>query len=201
MVSSGRHSERCRECKLRVHQLLEAIYGQCVLSHRFSWSTQLRSYVGTPIYRQLENVVTAIEDHRGFHMEDFVRASCLASCDFWIPDPGFVLEFDESQHFTTPRKLALSSYSDDVSLGFSPTRWIDLCERHNASDNNPPYRDEQRAWYDTLRDLVPMLHNQEPTVRLYARDLAWCTLDPTCTADRRRFSEATLQDAGFAPWA
>jgi hypothetical protein len=29
-----------------------------------------------------------------------------------------------------------------------------LCEEINAKDNYPPYRDEQRAWYDTLRDFL-----------------------------------------------
>ena len=193
MTLPMRHSERCRECKLRVHQLLEAIYGQCLANHRFYWPTGLSSYVGTPIYVQLESVVAVLEDHRGFRFGDFVKASRLAPCDFWVPDPGLVVEFDESQHFTTPRKSALSVYADDLSLGFSPIRWLQLCERHNASDNDPPYRDEQRAWYDTLRDLVPTLHDHSPTVRLYASDMAWCMLDPTDAADRRRFAEVALQ--------
>ena len=39
-------------------------------------------------------------------------------------------------------------------------------------------RDEQRAWYDTLRDLVPSIMGLQPTVRLYASDQVWCSLDP-----------------------
>ena len=191
----ARHSERCRDCKVRIPQLLEAIYGRCMPAHRFTWSTQPGSYADTLLDAQLESVVAAIEAHRGYRVGDFVRASRLAPCDFWVPDPGFVLEFDESQHFTTPRRAALSVYAEDLPLGFSPTRWMDLCERHNATDNDPPYRDEQRAWYDTLRDLVPMLHGHGPTVRLYASDLAWCALDPARAADRRRFAEVALQYA------
>ena len=45
----------------------------------------------------------------------------------------------------------------------------------------PPYRDEQRAWYDALRDLLPSLEDLQATVRLYARDLTWCSLDPDNT--------------------
>ena len=52
----------------------------------------------------------------------------------------------------------------------------------------PPYRDEQRAWYDTLRDLVPSIKGLQPTVRLYARDWAWCSLNPDSREDRERFS-------------
>ena len=35
-VAPTRHSERCRECKIRVRELLERIYGTCLPNHRFS---------------------------------------------------------------------------------------------------------------------------------------------------------------------
>ncbi len=195
MTTPPGHSERCRDCKVRVRQLLEAIYGQCIPNHRFNWPTQLSSYASTPLYEQLHRVVAAIEDHRGYRIGDFVRASRLAPCDYWVPDPGFVLEFDESQHFTALRSTALGAYADHVPLAFSSTRWIELCQRHNASDNDPPYRDEQRAWYDTLRDFVPIVHGHLPTVRVYARDLAWCVLDPTLASDCEHFAEIAFRNA------
>ncbi len=199
----ARHSERCRECKTRVGELLERIYGACLPNHRFPWPTNVSSYVGTAVFPTLRNVVEALEKHGGFRHEEFVRAATLAPCDFWVPDPGFVVEFDESQHFSAPRKLALSHYSDSEQLGFSARRWMALCERHNARDRDPPYRDEQRAWYDTLRDLVPLAEGLEPTVRLYARDHVWCSLNPESAADRQRFSDvlrtATLRAALVFP--
>lgn len=188
MTTPARHSERCRDCKVRVRQLLEAIYGQCIPNHRFIWPTRLSSYVGTPVHDQLERVVAAIEAHRGYRIAEFVRSQRLAPCDYWVPDPGFVLEFDESQHFTALRSTALGAYADDLPLGFSSTRWMELCQRHSSSDNDPPYRDEQRAWYDTLRDLVPIIHGHLPTVRVYARDLAWCVLNPAHASDREKFA-------------
>ena len=84
--------------------------------------------------------------------------------------------------------MTLSAYPDNERLGFSTEQWISLCERHDASDNDPPYRDEQRAWYDTLRDLVPSIKGLQPTVRLYARDMVWCSLDPDSNIDQQRFS-------------
>ena len=84
--------------------------------------------------------------------------------------------------------MALSAYPDDLALGFSKKQWISQCERHDAKDNDPPFRDEQRAWYDALRDLVPSIKGLQPTVRLYARDLVWCSLDPDSNNDRQRFS-------------
>ena len=182
-----RHSERCPDCKIRVRELLERIYGTCLSNHRFRWRNDLASYAGTSIDSDLRNVATVLEKYRGFSVRDFVRSEVLAPCDFFVPDPGFIVEFDESQHFTKPRALALSGYADKQPTGFSAGRWISLCEHHNARDNDPPFRDEQRAWYDTLRDLVPLLNGIDPTVRLYARDLMWCALDPDNTQDRQRF--------------
>ena len=189
MNLSTRHSERCKECKIRVRELLERIYGTCLQNHKFSWPAHFSFYEGTSIFSALRKVATALEAYRGFSFEDFVRAKTVAPCDFWVPDPGFIVEFDESQHFTIPRKLVLSAYPDDHPMGFSRDRWISLCEKHNARDNDPPYRDEQRAWYDALRDLIPSLEGFQPTVRIYASDFAWCSLDPDSSNDLRQFLE------------
>ena len=188
-VPSKRHSERCRECKIRVGQLLARIYGACVRDHRLRWETSLTAYAGTSVDPVLRDVAGVLEEHRGYGIGAFVRSNALAGCDYWVPDPGFIVEFDESQHFTRPRKLALSVYPDAHPLGFAARRWLELCEHHDARDNDPPFRDEQRAWYDTLRDLVPSIRGLQPTVRFYARDQVWCSLDPDSRADRECFSD------------
>ena len=192
------HSERCSECKIRVLELLENIYGTCLVNHKFFWRTHLSSYAGTPIHSALQRVAAILEKYRGFGFEDFVRTKTLPPCDYWVPDPGFIVEFDESQHFTNPRKLALSAYPGDQPLGFSREHWVKLCEQHDAKDNDPPYRDEQRAWYDTLRDLAPPLHGCRPTVRLHALDSPWCSLDANSSSDRRRFSVFALPGSASA---
>lgn len=186
---SGRHSERCQACKTRVRELLERLYGTCSVSQKFRWQTGLAAYRGTEIEPTLRNVAAALKAYREFGVDDFVKADFLAPCDFWVSDPGFIVEFDESQHFTGPRKLALSAYPAEQPLGFSAERWIALCEDHDAKDNDPEYRDEQRAWYDTLRDLVPSIEGLQPTVRLYARDWAWCSMDPDNSDHLEMFSE------------
>ena len=192
-ATSTRHSERCPECKQRVRELLERIYGSCVSNHRFGWQTDPAQYAKTSIGTALQDVATVLQSYRGFGIHDFVRSDTLAGCDFWVPDPGFIVEFDESQHFTSARKLALSVYAHDKPLGFSAKRWSALCDQHNAKDNDPPFRDEQRAWYDTLRDLIPSIKGLCPTVRLYARDRVWCSLDPDSLEDRERFSDLVHQ--------
>jgi len=188
-VSPVRHSERCPECKFRIRQLLERVHGVCVRDHRFGWRTSLAAFSGTSIEPALRDVAKKLEGYRGYGIRTFVRSDVLAGCDYWVPDPGVIVEFDESQHFTSPRKLALSAYADAHPLGFKARRWMGLCEHHDAKDNDPPYRDEQRAWYDTLRDLVPLTRGLRPTVRLYARDWAWCSLDPDNREDLDRFSD------------
>ena len=187
-VARKKHSERCPECKRRVREMLERIHGSCLSSHAFRWPTSPDAYHGTSIGHALRKVAAVLQSYRTFGIADFVRRRVLARCDFWVPNPGFIVEFDESQHFTIPRKLALEAYADGQPLGFSPQRWMALCEQHNARDNNPPFRDEQRAWYDALRDLVPPTKGLRPTVRLYARDAVWCSLDPNNPDDRDRFS-------------
>ena len=189
----GRHSENCAACKTRVGELLERIYGKCVRDHRFGWKTGLAAYATTPIGSALRDVAKVLKANRGYGISTFVRTDKLAGCDYWVPDPGFIVEFDESQHFTRPRKLAFSAYRDRYLLGFSARRWVKLCEQYDAKDNDPPYRDEQRAWYDTLRDLIPLVAGLEPTVRLYARDRVWCSLDPDSSEDRESFSNLIRQ--------
>ncbi len=190
VIQHEHHYEHCPDCKVRVRELLERIYGECVADYKFVWPTHLSSYAGTPIYSTLRELAAILKKYRGFAMDDFVRSETLAACDFWVPDPGFILEFDERQHFTMPRKLTLHAYPDDLALGFSGKQWISHCEQHDAKDNDPPFRDEQRAWYDALRDLLPSTKGLQPTVRLHSRDIVWCSLDPDSTIDRQRFSDS-----------
>ncbi|AQU02725.1 hypothetical protein B1773_01300 [Dehalococcoides mccartyi] len=70
---------------------------------------------------------------------------------------------------------------------------MELCDEIHAKDYDPPYRDEQRAWYDTLRDLVPSGLRMKPTIRLYAGQRNWCSLDPQNNSDVKEF-ESILQD-------
>ena len=197
VAARTRHSERCPECKDRVQELLERIYGSCLPNHRFRWQCGFSSYAGTAIEPALRYVAEALKKYRGFGVEEFVRSQWLAPCDFFVSDRGFIVEFDESQHFTKPRALALAAYADEYPLGFPARRWISLWAQYNRKDSDPLYRDEQRAWYDSLRDLVPQLEGMGPTVRLYASELTWCALDPDDRRDRQRF--ASLIRSGSAP--
>ncbi len=136
-------------------------------------------------YKQLERIHTALQSYRGF--ENFTRSNKISGCDFYIPNPGFILEFDESQHFTTPRKIALQNYPLDLEVGFSKENWINKCEVLNRKDNDPVFRDEQRAWYDTLRDFLPTFKGLNPSIRIFSKRKQWCTLDPNNPKDILEF--------------
>jgi len=118
----------------------------------------------------------------------------LPRIDFFIPEHNLIIEFDESQHFTKPREISLSYYPLDKEYGYSIQKWHALCRTLNKRDNDPPYRDEQRGWYDTLRDFAPLLWESGKTIRLYSRDLVWCSLNPKDEADIAIFKELILNN-------
>lgn len=178
------HNERCKECKIRVRELLEKIYGTVIVNYRISLPTRPEDFRDHPHYSALNEIYSALQMHRGF--TEFVRASYL-DVDFFVPDPGFIVEFDESQHFTEPRKLTFAHYPSDVTTGFSREAWMKHCDEIRAYDNDPPFRDEQRAWYDTLRDFIPENKGFRPTVRLYAREMEWCRMDINNPEDIAKF--------------
>jgi hypothetical protein len=45
-------------------------------------------------------------------------------------------------------------WQDAFFYGFDRDMWLSRCRTIGAEDHDPPFRDEQRSWYDTLRDFV-----------------------------------------------
>lgn len=190
------HNERCKDCKKRVKELIAALYGQVKENFDLDLPCRLEGYSGASIYESLNDIHTALQDHRGF--EIFVKAKKLPRVDYFVPSSNLIVEFDESQHFTKPRGIALGLYPDNVKFGFPVQKWRELCHSLNKKDNDPPYRDEQRAWYDTLRDFAPMLTGAGKTVRLYSRDLVWCSLDYTKQVDLQIFERLISSKVAYA---
>lgn len=181
------HAERCPKCKETVCKLLQKIYGEVEEGYKFETGTMPEDYKDTKHYLNLKGIYEALQIHRGF--EEFVRAKTLPNVDFFVPSQNIIVEFDESQHFTVPRKIALEDYPESLELGFDKKKWIRLCETIGAKDNDPPYRDEQRAWYDTLRDFLPSIRGLKPTIRLHSKDCVWCSLNPEKPSDVEKFKE------------
>lgn len=183
-MKSG-HSERCKECKERVFELLCACFGEVEKNYSFELLASLDSFRGHILYDSIQKIYNALANHRGH--KNFVRAKVLPPVDFYVIKDKFIVEFDESQHFTKPREIVLKNYPKNVNMGFDKERWIDLCTSLNKKDNDPPFRDEQRAWYDTIRDFIPEILGIGATVRLYVKDHIWCQLDSKSEEDRRIF--------------
>jgi len=156
--------------------MLTKLFGEVRKNHNLLLPNKPEYFMSNAYYPALHNIYTLLQNSRGFN--EFVRSRQLPPVDFFVVHPGFIVEFDETQHFTEQRMLALLNYPLDLLLGFDRKEWIERCRKLHQRDNDPPFRDEQRAWYDTLRDFAPVIKNLKPTVRLFSKDLIWCELHP-----------------------
>ncbi len=184
------HNERCQDCKKSIKNLLSAIFEDVEVNYDIALPASLEDYSDTNIYENLYLIYHALQNYRGH--DKFVKARKLPRIDFFVPGRNLIVEFDESQHFTKPREIALKLYPIKDEFGFSVDRWRNLCRELNKRDNDPPYRDEQRAWYDTLRDFAPLLWKTGKTLRLYSRDLVWCSLNSKKESDLEAFKKIIL---------
>jgi hypothetical protein len=101
----------------------------------------------------LKRILDAVEAHRSRRILKPKTGHRLAF-DFYLAGTKVPIEFDERQHFTPLRAVSLRCYPADVVVGFDRDRWIRLSEEIRAGDNDPPWRDEQRAFYDSIRDIL-----------------------------------------------
>ncbi|EQD30508.1 hypothetical protein B1B_18366, partial [mine drainage metagenome] len=125
----------------------------------------------------LGRIFAALTNHRGH--AGFATAGRRLVCDIVIPSKRLIIEYDERQHFTAPRAVALRLYPKDTAICFDRAGWIAHCDAIAATDNDPPYRDEQRAFYDSVRDILASANGYR-VARLKHGALDW----QTCDADR-----------------
>jgi len=171
------HSQSCRACKETIYRLLAEAFGpgNVIQQYRLGLSSALQGYEEHPYFPTLAAIESDLKAYRGFRQ--FVSRRSLPPVDFFVTSAGLIVEFDEAQHFTRPRALTLERYPAALSVRFSRQLWLQLCAELNRHDNSPPYRDEQRAWLDTLRDFAPACLDLQPIVRVYAGAVTWCCLD------------------------
>lgn len=139
----------------------------------------------------LRQIFTTLTNHRGH--SGFATAGRRLVCDIVIPSKRLIIEYDERQHFTAPRAIALKLYPTDTAICFDRAEWIAHCNTIAAKDNDPPYRDEQRAFYDSVRDILASANGYR-VVRLKHGTLDW----QTCDADKELsalFSMRPSQDS------
>jgi hypothetical protein len=169
------HKESCKECKINLLLLLKKLFGKVEPEYKIYMPARLNDLKAERGYDQLVSIYEKLQKYRG--NGNFVKTNNLPKVDYWLPGQKAIIEFDELQHFTRLRQLSLCEYPDDLELGYDRNKWIELCNSFDKKDNDPPYRDEQRAWYDTLRDFAPIIKCYKPIVRLYVRDEVWCKIN------------------------
>ena len=189
------HKERCKACKNAIYRLLSRIDGSVKQQYDLGMPAHLDSYRSVSCFASLESIYDGLRGYRGYN--SFVKASRLPKVDYYLPACQLVVEFDESQHFTRPRFISLSHYPSDLMLGYDRHKWMELSRRLDKKDNDPPYRDEQRAWYDTLRDFSSVVLGIRPTVRLYASDKRWCSMEAYKAEDVAFFRALCLGEGQF----
>lgn len=181
------HDQRCSDCKNAILEMLRRLYGEVKIEHKFGIIFPREDPREQPFLDQLNEIKKALEAFRGF--KDFAKAKTAPRCDAYIPNPGLIVEMDESQHFTQPRRVALTKYPEGFNVGYDVQEWMACCDSIDATDNDPVYRDEQRAWYDTLRDFLPTVMKLKPTVRVQMGSFPWCSLNPNEDTDLKKFAK------------
>ncbi len=184
------HNTRCNHCKDRLDELFRYHYGSIEHKHKVQVPVHLEKlgeFTNLRTFQKLEKIYHALEGFK--QQKQFVKSVNLQRCDIFIPQLMRIVELDETQHFSAARAIALEQYPKSFELGFSRKQWILYCRHYNSKDPMPPYRDEQRAWYDTIRDFLPFLIGYAPTIRIHIGDFAWCELDSSSKSDRNKFRE------------
>ena len=97
---------------------------------------------------------------------------------FQIKGCLFIFELDEKQHFNTYRSKTLSLYPKNTLVGFSIDLWVKICNRKSKLEGGgfakpkPPLfpgvngRHRQRAFRDSLTDILPSEYGFLPTLRI-----------------------------------
>lgn len=144
---------------------LENAFGEVLTEYRFPWLV-LKGISEMDVPEQ--KIYNALMSMRGF--KDFYRIGTSLRCDYVLPRQKIIVEFDERQHFTLQRAKSFEFYPDDTTVFFDKKIWSERCYDLKAYDNDPPYRDEQRAFFDSLRD-IRSFKNGFKLIRFYEKDL------------------------------
>ena len=188
-------SKKVIEQKNALQLLLNKMFdGDIVCEKTFPW-------LKTPAkpFSKYEKLCNAISSYRGDIT--FAKENISLRCDFVCESHKLIIEYDERQHFSKARKTALESYVD-IPTNFERTLWIKACEDIDAKDNSPKNRDEIRAYYDSIRDilayengykLVRIMHGQIDFEACDARERLEKLLEVACSYPLLRKESDNMQ--------
>lgn len=140
-------SKQVIEQKNALQLILNKMFdGDIVCEKTYSWLKTPAELTGP--YAALYKSLSA---YRGD--TSFAKKNVVLRCDFVCEGQKLIIEYDERQHFSEARRIALESYAD-VPVLFNRKKWIKACRDIGAKDNAPANRDEVRAYYDSTRDIA-----------------------------------------------
>jgi len=180
----------CLACKNVIYRFLEALFGDVQQRYRSKVSVIIDDYLGHPSYPELKKIHDKLMKMAGRSLSGKNRRH-LHQSDYFIVKRNQVVEFDEDQHFTLARYCSLRAYPSYLRLGFNKPSYEARCKKLHRNDTNPPYRDPQRAWYDTIRDFLYLIDDnvKRPTLRITIGECSWCGLNPKSKKDREFFKK------------
>ncbi|MHC1599727.1 MAG: carbon-nitrogen hydrolase family protein [Candidatus Methanospirareceae archaeon] len=153
--------------KDHLKKLLEQRFDSVATEVRFDWLTVPDRVSTDDILNEIYETLVPICGRKCFSTPGYPLA-----CDFFVPSKNLIIEYDERQHFTIQRAESLSCYPSNLNVGFDIDEWRKSCESIRAVDTDPIYRDEQRAFYDSTRDILAT-HNGMTLIRIKHGDVDW----------------------------
>lgn len=157
--------------KNALQKVLQKKFGLIETEKKFDW-------LKTPFLKDLPKEYINIYNSLLTYCKDGnVKEGFSLPCDFYFDDYGLLVEYDERQHFSIPRKITLENYPNNLKLNFSREKWINTCDDIRAKDGNPPGRDNIRAFYDCVRDIEISKKREFKLVRVRHGDFDWEKFD------------------------
>jgi hypothetical protein len=148
-------------------KLLKQRFGCVMTEAKFDWLEVPDRVSKNSVLNGIYETLASIRNYK-----DFSTSGYSLACDFFVPSKNLIIEYDERQHFTEQRAESLAHYPPDLNLGFDKDKWYEACENIKATDNDPIYRDEQRAFYDSVRDILAA-RNGMILIRIKHGDYDW----------------------------
>ena len=101
--------------------------------------------------------------------------------DYYLDSQNLIIEIDELQHFTPMRHASLSCYASSPHIGFNMDEYKELSQelgepalfrgafgyrKPTHEFNFPNGRCSQRAYFDAMKDVLPVVNGIRPTIRI-----------------------------------
>jgi len=176
-TTTGENSPSGTKKSIFLQKLLEQRFGCVMTEAKFDWLVVPDNNSMDDVFKKIYDKLKEMRNYSRFSNPGYKLA-----CDFFIPSENLIIEYDENQHFTEQRAESLAHYPSNLNLGFDKDKWHEACKNIKATDNDPLYRDEQRAFYDSVRDILAA-RNGIPLIRIKHGDYDWKSASGTDVID------------------